>query len=460
MQLRPYQQKIIDDLRAAMMGGHRAVCVQMPTGAGKTRTAAQMVKTAHAKGKTVYWCCHRTELVEQASQTFIEYEIPHSLIVAGQEMDESKTVHVCSIQTLVRRLHKIPRPDFLIFDEAHHLPSKTWAEVYKTYPKAFVVGLTATPKRLDGKGLGEFFTAMVQGPSIRSLIEAGYLSRYRYFAKKIDLKGVKRSMGDFNKAALAEAMGDSKITGDLITEYNEHCPGSRMLTFCPTVKFAERVAKEFNDAGIPAAMVDGGTEKTLRSMVIENFRKGDIKVLVNVELFCEGLDVPNIEAIGILRPTESLSLHLQILGRGLRAFAGKESAVILDHSSNCFRHGLPDDDRTWTLEMDEERGPKKETVPSLKTCQSCFAAFQPAARRCPFCGSEAVKQERIIRTEKGRLEEVRREEKAAKEKERREKARERGKIKNYADAVAFGEKRGYKPEWSRHYARAKGWEIE
>ena len=429
--------------------------LQLATGAGKTKTAADIVKAANQKGKRVYWLCHRKELVEQASGVFFENEIPHGLIVAGHDVSDH-SVQVASIQTLARRLDKVERPDLIIYDEAHHLPSKTWASIYKTYKNAFHLGLTATPVRLDGKGLGEFFTHMVKGPSVQELISMGHLVPAKHYAKQLDLKGVKITAGDFNKAALSEAMGKAKITGNLIDEYREKADGKKMVVFAPTIKFCEQIVEELASVGIRAAMLDGTTEKGLRTVTLELFKRGGLDVLVNVELFTEGFDCPDIEAVAMLRPTQSTGLYLQMLGRLSRPAPGKKEGIVLDLAGNGFRHGLYDDDREWSLDMDVEKE-QKEKLPSLATCEVCMGAFPAAAKVCPYCGSAKVAKQRVIRTEKGRLVEMKRMEKEKKEKEKRKKAKEKSGLDCYADALKFARKQGYKAGWVDHYATAKGW---
>ena len=458
MPLRPYQAQVIVDIKEAMRRGHKSVLLQMPTGAGKTVVFCDIVKTASSRGKRVYILVHRQELLEQASQKLIENRVPHGLLTAGGVMNEQR-VQICSIPTLARRLEKVPAPDFLVWDESAHLPSKSWASIFAKYSRAYHVGVTATPERLSGEPLGDFFTCMVQGPSVKKLTEMGYLAPLRHFAKEFDAHDVKVTAGDFNRGALAEKMAHSKITGDLVREYREKANGKKMLVFAPTIDFGEKLVKKMGEDGISSVMLDGMTEKGQRAHTLKMFREGKIQSIVNVELFTEGTDIPDLEVVALLRPTQSLALYLQMVGRVARIAPGKKEGVILDLAGNFFRHGFYDDHRDWTLKGKKEE-PKGERIPSVKTCDSCFAALPPATKTCPYCGSVSLKKQRVIRTEKGRLAEIKREEREQKEKEkqraRRERSKNMKKLHTKEDVVAYGKEMGYHWRWAEHYCRVKG----
>ena len=218
-------------------------------------------------------------MVDQASEAFYGAKIEHGLIVAGAREDISHRVHIGSVLTVGRRLDRLPPPDIVCWDESHHIPSKTWMKIFKAYDKAWHLGLTATPWRLSGEGLGECFEEMVCGPTVRELIEMRFLSKYRYFTRPLDVSGMKVTGGDFNKKAMAEKMQGSTITGNLIEEYREFADGKQMLVFCPTVEFSVKFAEQMTAAGIPAAHLDGETHALERGMILEKFRAKELRVV-------------------------------------------------------------------------------------------------------------------------------------------------------------------------------------
>lgn len=443
--LRPYQSRAIDGCRDAYRAGHRAALLVMPTGAGKTFTASSIVHGAAEKRNTTWWLTHRRELATQASQTFTGLGIPHGTIAAGRVSDPTAMVQVASIQTIANRLSQLPEPDLMVFDESHHIGAKSWDSLFHAYPDAKILGLTATPWRLDGKGLGTWFGAMIEGPTTGELIAEGSLSPYRLFAPATpDLSDVKTSAGDYQRGALAKAMAKPAIVGDAIAHYRNLCPGKRAVVFAAGVENSRQIAEQFNAAGIPAEHVDGSMRVEDRDAAVERFRAGHTLILTNADLFGEGFDVPAIEAVILLRPTKSLSLHLQQVGRALRPAPGKAEAIILDHAGNSLIHGLPDDIREWSLE-DRER--KKRAAPTelpVRQCTECFFVYRPAAS-CPQCGHRPPVQVREIEQIDGHLEEVRKGE------ARREKFREQGKAGSLEDLIKLGRQRGYKsPEfWAR-----------
>lgn len=401
---RPYQTKAISDLRAAM-STHRRVLLQLPTGAGKTFIAATVAKGAQAKSRRVIFLVHRAELVDQTSRTFADEGIPHGLIAAGLPMGD-ELVQVASVQTLARRLDRVAAPDLLFVDEAHHAVAGTWGKVLEAWPDAYVIGLTATPERLDGRGLGDVFQTMVTGPSTADLIRDGFLSRYRAFAPSaIDLSGVRTAMGDFDHAGLAAACDKPAIIGDIVSTYQRLAPGRQGILFAASVEHSRHLAEAFNDAGVSAAHVDGTTPSDERKATIKAFAAGAIEVLTNVELFGEGFDVPAVEAVILARPTQSLGLHLQQVGRALRTADGKDCAIILDHAGNLARHGLPDDPRKWSLEAVRRVKKTEPPGPAIRQCPACYAVHRPAPA-CPECGWQYAPAGQEIEHRDGELIEV------------------------------------------------------
>lgn len=439
--LRPYQDALLDGARQAFRERKRAVLLQLPTGGGKTVSGTKMIEGSSAKGNVCWWLAHRRELINQTSKTFAAMGVAHGLIAGGRSTDPHKKVQIGSVQTVARRLDTLTPPDLIIFDECHHLGASQWQAIFDAFPNAKIIGLTATPWRLDGKGLGQWFQHMVNGPSVADLMDEGALSRYRLFAPtQIDITAIKMQAGDYKKDDLAAAMDKPSITGDAVQHYLKLCQGKRAVAFAVNVEHSQHIAAQFNANGVPAEHVDGTMDSNSRDGAIQRFIAGETLVLTNCELFGEGFDVPAIEAVILLRPTKSLSLHLQQVGRALRPAPGKSQAVILDHAGNSLIHGLPDDDREWTLEDREKRKKGEAASVAIKTCMECFHVYRPAPK-CPACGHVAEAKGREIEQVDGVLEEI---DVAAK---RREEKRQVAKARNREELEKIARERGYKPGW-------------
>ncbi len=385
--LRPYQIDLVNRARDNFVRGLKSQIICLSTGGGKTLLTASMIKSSLAKGKSALFIVHRRELVDQSSAAFSSLEIPHGIIAAGELENYNHKVQIASIQTLTRRLNRLRyEPDLIIFDECHHTAANNWAELFKHFSASFKIGLTATPCRLDGKGLAAFYQDIVQGPSMSELIQQGFLSDYKLFAPShIDVSGVKLQMGDYIKSELAKIVDTPKITGDVIREYKTRANGKRAAVFCINVEHSKHVTEQFNLAGIPAEHVDGASDREYRQSAIDRFRRGETLVLSNVEIFSEGFDLPSIECAILLRPTKSVSLYLQQVGRALRPAPGKDFAIIIDHVRNCQMHGFPDDDREWELDGVNKKIKKNELA--VKICPTCFAALRLTAKACGECGN-------------------------------------------------------------------------
>lgn len=365
-----------------------------------------MLAGAAAKGKRAWFVVHRRELVNQAVETFVTAADLHTgIIAAGYPPDAAAPVQVCSVGSLKRRLSAVKPPDLLIIDECHHLPSASWSAIVQALPNAVQIGLTATPSRLDGRGLRPFFDALLCGPSTADLIAQGWLAPYKLFAPSTtDLTRVHTVAGDYNRKEVSETMRASTVVGDAVGTYLRHATDGRALVFAWSLEASQALADAFTMAGVPAAHVDGETAPAARLASLRAFRDGSLRVLCNVDLFGEGLDVPSVDAVFLLRPTQSLGLYLQQCGRGLRPAAGKTAVSIFDHVGNYARHGLPDDPRVWTLDG-VAKGARK-ALPALKRCAQCFAVAGAAALKCPYCGAPyLVKARKVVRVD-GELGEV------------------------------------------------------
>lgn len=385
--LRPYQIDLVNRARANFVRGLKSQIICLSTGGGKTLLTASMIKSSLEKGKSALFIVHRRELVEQSSAAFSSLGIPHGIIAAGEPENYERKVQIASIQTLTRRLDRLRyEPDLIIFDECHHTAANNWAELFSHFSASFKIGLTATPCRLDGKGLAEFYQDIVQGPSMAELIHQGFLSDYKLFAPSvIDVSGVHTKMGDYIRSELAEIIDKPKITGNVINEYRKLASGKRAAVFCINVEHSKHVVEQFNSAGIRAEHVDGSSDREYRSAAIDRFRRGETLVLSNVEIFSEGFDISSIECAILLRPTKSVSLYLQQVGRALRPAPGKDFAIIIDHVRNVQMHGLPDEIRDWSLNGLTKKIKKNEL--SVKICKTCFAALRITASTCNYCGT-------------------------------------------------------------------------
>lgn len=450
--LRPYQNTLIERTRANFIAGKTSQLLVLPTGGGKTICFSYMASKAVEKNLRVWILAHRVELLEQISRTLSVFNVAHGMVAPGYMADRRKQVQVASVFTMVRRLDRYEAPDLIIVDEAHHaISDSTWGKVITAFPNAKLLGVTATPIRLSGEGLGDLFQCMVQGPTMRELIDLNALSPYRLFAPAgVDLTGVHTRMGDFVRGELEAAVDKPSVTGDAVAHYKRLANGKRAVAFCVSVAHANHVAEQFRGAGIEAQAIDGSMERGLRQSLLKEFADGKIKVITSCDLISEGFDVPSIEAAILLRPTQSLGLYLQQVGRALRTFEGKSEAIILDHAGNVKRHGLPDEERAWSLTGAAKKKAQKKSEVPIKTCGSCFATVAAAATHCS-CGYEFPAVKREVNHVDGELQEI------DLAKAQREKRMEQGRAQTEQDLVAIGRLRGMKrPElWARHVLRAR-----
>jgi superfamily II DNA or RNA helicase len=389
LSLRPDQFTLITQANDLLLNGTPSVLMVAPTGAGKTVMFSWL--TAFLRGTRVMILCHRDELIQQISDTLTTFGVEHGCIAPGRPNFRERPVQVASVMTLVRRLADYAPPQLVIIDEAQHaIPNSTWGKILRAWPAAYRLGVTATPERLSGEGLRDTFGTILVGPSTRELIETGALSDYKLYAPPTTVTdGVHRRMGDYEKHELAVAMDKPTITGNAVTHYTLLADGKRALVFCVSLDHAQHVAEDFRHAGYTAARIDGQLELHQRRCLVNDFSAGRIQVLTSCDVVSEGFDLPAIEVAILLRPTQSLALHLQQMGRALRPYPGKPHAIILDHAGNTLRHGLPDDDREWSLDGKETRKKAEgEKAVSVRTCGQCFGACRSGTPTCPMCGYE------------------------------------------------------------------------
>jgi superfamily II DNA or RNA helicase len=443
LQLRPYQEKILTEVLSLMRKGYKKPLVVLPTGGGKTALFAFMASQAQAKGNTVWFLVHRRELLDQTLDTFERFDIP------------LKTIHV----SMVSQWKKLPPPDMIVMDEAHHSKARTWLNIFEAYPDVWTIGLTATPTRLDGKPLGDLYDCMAQGPTTYQLINMDYLSNYKYVAPpvQLDLSQVHVKRGDYDPKETSKLLRSRTVYSSIIDEYKRNASGRQAIYFCTTIEHSAETAEAFQDAGINAVHFDGNTPKKQRKEIIQKFRTGEIQVLCNVSLIGEGFDMPDCEVVGLVRPTQSLSVYLQQVGRCLRYKPGK-TAIILDHVGNYQRHGLPDDTREWSLNERAQQYRKMDDKGNyvIRYCPNCYAAYRNTLRECPVCGSPyETTQEELEAQESIKLVEISRLNKYkfnvyAWTEEALENA------KTYSDLCTLAKARGYKTGWAYHQAKARG----
>ena len=450
--LRPYQHEAIQRVRLAFLAGHRAVLFVLPTGGGKTVVFSHIAQQAAAKGHRVGVLVHRVELLDQACRALDAIGLRHGVIAANRSMNLSAPVQVASVQTLARRLDWVP-PDFfqlLIVDEAHHSNAGTWAQLIRHFRPARLLGVTATPLRSDGRGLGEFYSALVLGPTAAWLNEAGYLAPARVFAPPLGFcaKGLRKRLGDYDLNQAATELAGSRILGDAVSHYERHLHGRTAIAFCCSLAHAEAVAAAFCQRGIKAASIDGSMDTIQRRSLLAQLASGELLVLTSCSLIGEGVDVPSVAGCLLLRPTMSLALHLQMIGRCLRPQPGKQ-AVILDHVGNIERLGHHLDPQQWSLESARKREQAKAAA--IKTCPHCFAAMASTISACPECGHLFRPQRPKLVTVAGELQELSQQQLSIRRRQEQKQAR------SLDELIALGQQRGHSNPhgWAHHVHAAR-----
>lgn len=463
MILRPYQVSGVDAIHGAFSEGARAVCYTLPTGGGKTVIFADIARLAAEAGTRTAILVHRDALLTQAAGKLRESRVAHSLIAPGHRFYGDK-IAVASVQTLARRLDR-HEFDLIVIDEAHHATAGTYRKILAAWPEAFVLGVTATPCRTDGQGLNSVFEQLVAGPGIHDLIEDGYLVEPIAYgpAKPVELGNLRTRMGDYDQHQLAELMDTARVTGDAVEHYRTLCPGAPAIVFCVSIKHAEDVAADFARAGFRAASVSGSMHVTEIRRRTAGLSDGSVQVLTSCDLISEGFDAPAATAIIGLRPTKSLAVFIQQIGRGLRpiyapgfdlttragrlaaiAASKKPKAIFLDHAGNTFRFGMADEPRDWTLEGRPKRA-RGAAAPvediQVRQCPKCFRCHKPAPL-CPECGHVYVVVARAPQEAAGTLTVI------DKEALRRSRASELRQARTYADFKAIGKRRGYAAGWA------------
>lgn len=412
IKLRPYQADTISEIYDAW-SRHRSVLAVLPTGGGKTVIFAEIIRRHIGAAAAV---AHRKEIIAQIAMSLAQLGIRHRIIappavvryarrdqleqLGKSFVDPNSPIGVISVQTLTsKRRGELPwlrQVRLCVYDEGHHyVKTGIWARaVDMMHDDAKLLLTTATPERADGKGLGAhsdgFADVMVEGPTTKRLINQCYLSPYRYYAPSTDLDVSDVALtasGDFNATALRNRVIESHLVGDTVNHYHTIAPGRRAIVFAVDVVTSEELAEAFRGRGYTAEALSGKTEQGRRGKVLAAFKRGEVQVLVNVNLFDEGFDVPAVEVVVMARPTQSLAKFLQMIGRGLRIMEGKAEAVIIDPVRNWERHGMPDWPRQWTLDGSGEGGGGPSDMIPQRVCAACTQPYEAYHKVCPYCGA-------------------------------------------------------------------------
>lgn len=450
IKLRDYQNEAVARVRDCFNQNNKSVLLVLPTGAGKTVVFTHIANSVQSRNKKAITLVHRIELLRQTSGKLSEFEVEHGIINPLYTPNFENKVQVASIQTVINRLPYMAaanwNPDLIIVDEAHHATAGSWRKTIDHFremkPDALVLGVTATPVRTDGQGLGlahgGIFDSLVTGPSVKWLQDEGFLVKAKVLSppKQFDASKLKRKKGDYNARDLENLVNKPTITGDAVDHYEQTCKGMPAIVFCVSVAHTEEVAQAFRDRGYKFYAIDGSTDDDVRKRILNGLADGSVQGVCSCDLINEGTDVPAATAAVLLRFTQSLSLHLQQIGRVLRpiyapgydlskregrlsaiAASEKPFAYVLDHVGNVgtwvdgefiVNHGLPDAEHEWSLEGEiKKRGKKgaREMLTRVQQCLSCFAVHEPAPV-CPDCGHVYEVKDTTPKQVEGQLKEV------------------------------------------------------
>jgi superfamily II DNA or RNA helicase len=398
LKLRSYQTEAVERVERLLGTAARPLLVA-PTGSGKTVIAAEIINRAVARHQRVLVIAHRREIIRQTADKLVIAGVEPGIVLAGfeQELRPYASVQVAGIQTLharAMRSNKMPMPaaTIVIIDEAHHARAKTYQAVIDQYPDATIIGLTATPVRGDGRGLGNIFTALIEAPQVPDLIKLGHLVPTKVYAPvdKDVAKGVKTQTGDYVVGALSARMNTDELVGDVVADWLKHGERRKTVVFAVDVAHSVHIKNEFVNFDVRAEHIDGSTPKDERDAILARLKSGETEVVTNCMVLTEGWDLPEVSCCILARPTKQMGLFRQMVGRVLRPAEGKRDAILLDHSGACWRHGFPEDRIEWPLHVDhraenpmQERRNRGEE-PKLRECLSCKVVM--TAPPCGNCG--------------------------------------------------------------------------
>jgi superfamily II DNA or RNA helicase len=396
--LRPYQAALVARAESEIIAERRRALIVAPTGSGKTVIAAALIAEVVATGGRVLVLAHRREIVAQTAVKLFDAGVTdHAVLQAGFPTRPSAPVQIASIQTLHARAVRsrsveMPHADVVIVDEAHHAPARTYRRIIDAFPNAAVVGLTATPVRGDGRGLGGIFNRLIECPGVGELIDLGYLVPTRVYApSRPDLTGVRVERGDYVESQLAARMDKPKLIGDVVEHWHRLSEGRRTVVFATSVAHSVHLRDEFRLSCVLAEHIDGSTPTEERDEILRRLAAGAVEVVCNCMVLTEGWDQPGVSCIVLARPTKQMGLYRQMVGRVLRPAPDKEFALVLDHAGAVFEHGFVEDPIQWTLDPDRRAesavhaGRGHYGAPALITCPECHAVrFE--GRPCSICG--------------------------------------------------------------------------
>jgi superfamily II DNA or RNA helicase len=438
--LRPYQAPVPDRLRARYRAGAHRLLLVAPTGSGKTVMAGSLVLSARSKARRVLFVAHRHELLDQPRRLLQGCGLRVGIVKAGVRPDPEAPVQIASIQTLARR-GDLPPADLVIVDEAHRAAAASYAHL-RHYPAW--LGLTATPWRLDGQGLGEQFDELIEVARPSQLVADGWILDPRVFAPAAPAMPARAR--DYTRAELSDAMDRGDLIGDVVTHWQRHAAGRPTVCFASTIRHSLHLVERFISADIFAEHIDGTTPAAVRADILERLATGVTKIVSNVDIITEGFDLPALSCAIVARPTTSLTKHLQMCGRIVRPDEGKVDCVLLDHAGNSLRHGLPCEDHQWTLDGREKRG----RTDAVRVCSYCFAANPPRKKNCIECGEPFpvhAEPRRLKRERSGELAERRRERRRAEPLHRKQIA--------FRQLLLIAEQKGRHPGWAVHVYRGR-----
>jgi superfamily II DNA or RNA helicase len=457
-ELRPYQSAVIAEYDETLAAGTKRVILVAPTGAGKTVTGAAIVQAAVQKRHKVLVLAHRREIIAQTSAKLHTFGISHGIIQAGFPLRPLEPVQVASVATLNARAIRsermeLPAADLLVIDECHHCPADTYRRIINAYPDAVLLGLTATPCRGDGRGLGSIFKDIIECPQVAELIGQGYLVGTRCYAPTTpDLVGARVQAGDYVEKQLADRMDKPKLIGDVVTNWHRYGERRKTVCFAVNVSHSVHIRDEFIRSGVRAEHIDGSTPKAERDASLSRLASGEIELITNCAVLTEGWDMPEVGCCILARPTRKMGLYRQMVGRVLRPAHGKSDAIIIDHSSAVFRHGFPEDPVSWTLDPDtfaQNRQHKKRCAPEstsrLLECSQC-GAVRVGGEPCQHCGFMPQPKPKAVAVADGDLGLV---------SGGKAKVAEYDQMTWHAMLVSIGIDRGYNPCWAGHQYKQK-----
>jgi superfamily II DNA or RNA helicase len=453
--LRDYQQQGIDQIRSSLAQGKKAPLYVLPTGGGKSAIICTIIEAAVQRGSEVFFIAPRRQLVYQISEDLQNMKVYHSIMMSGKRYTFSQKVMVASLDTLFSRIERVNKtPKLIIIDEAHTVLGQKIKTILERFPDVTVIGFTATPARSDGRGLGEMYDDMITGASMKELIERGFLVPCRYFTtpNKVDLSDVKISMGDYNQKQLDTKMNDPMLIGDIVENWKRVASDRQTVVFAVKRTHAVSIQERFNAAGIPCGYIDGNTSNDDRIKILDQLESGEIRVLSSVDVLSYGWNSPVVSCGIIARPTKSIARYLQMIGRIVRSFPGKEDAIVLDHANVVSELGFVEDEQFWSLDgegkvQDRKREKKKElTEPAMQECPHCNFIQKPM-KTCMRCKKDiSVQYGKAIEEFKADLAEM--EKKTRKKQERVWTAEEKQML--YSELLQHSYEKAYNIGWCKH----------